>query len=37
MDRWGVVRKIGEGQFAEVYEVKDLFSKLDKRVRGTAC
>mmetsp|Transcript_28568 Transcript_28568/g.80539 ORF Transcript_28568/g.80539 Transcript_28568/m.80539 type:complete len:640 (+) Transcript_28568:506-2425(+) len=31
MDRWSVVRKIGEGQFAEVYEVKDLFSKEDKR------
>lgn len=32
MDRWGVIRKIGEGQFAEVYEVKDLFSKEDERV-----
>lgn len=33
-DRWLVVRKLGEGQFAEVYEVKDNHSKEDKRVRG---
>jgi len=36
MDRWSVVRKIGEGQFAEVYEVRDLFGeqagKADKRL-----
>jgi hypothetical protein len=25
-DRWIVVRKLGEGQFAEVYEVKDSLS-----------
>ena len=33
MNRWLVVRKIGEGQFAEVYEVIDLFEKDEQRVR----
>ena len=32
LNRWKVVRKIGEGQFAEVYEVVDAF-KDNKRVR----
>ncbi len=32
LNRWKVVRKIGEGQFAEVYEVVDAF-KENKRVR----
>ena len=38
-DRWSVVRKLGEGQFAEVYEVKDMHAKEDKRVRPdpTSC
>ena len=26
-NRWLVTRKLGEGQFAEVYEVRDTFSK----------
>ncbi|KAG1666589.1 hypothetical protein FOA52_000556 [Chlamydomonas sp. UWO 241] len=37
-DRWVVSRKLGEGQFAEVYEVKDTLgndaryaAKIDKR------
>ena len=34
MDRWLVVRKIGEGQFAEVYEVIDLFEQEEQRVRA---
>ncbi len=32
LNRWKVVKKIGEGQFAEVYEVVDAF-KDNKRVR----
>ena len=32
LNRWKVVKKIGEGQFAEVYEVVDAF-KENKRVR----
>ena len=35
LNRWKVVRKIGEGQFAEVYEVVDAF-KDNKRVRTMA-
>jgi hypothetical protein len=34
-DRWIIIRKLGEGQFAEVYEVKDSTVKdRDVRVRG---
>lgn len=32
MERWAVVRKIGDGGFAEVYEVRDILSE-DQRVR----
>lgn len=38
--RWQVVRKLGEGQFAEVYEVRDATARdKDARVRwlGGAC
>ena len=35
LNRWKVVKKIGEGQFAEVYEVVDAF-KENKRVRRHA-
>ena len=31
-DRWIVTRKLGEGQFAEVYEVKDALSR-DRDIR----
>ncbi|GIM09714.1 hypothetical protein Vretimale_13534 [Volvox reticuliferus] len=34
-DRWLIVKKLGEGQFAEVYEVKDTMDG-DKRVRRGA-
>ena len=32
VERWAVVRKIGDGGFAEVYEVRDTLSD-DQRVR----
>lgn len=31
-DRWLVLRKLGEGQFAEVYEMRDTFVK-DRELR----
>ncbi len=34
--RWVVARKLGEGQFAEVYEVKDAQSR-DRDVRVRNC
>ena len=37
-DRWVVTRKLGEGQFAEVYEVKDALARdRDVRVGADAC
>jgi hypothetical protein len=37
-DRWQVNRKLGEGQFAEVYEVRDMLEKdKDVRVRNIRC
>ncbi len=36
-DRWQVVRKIGEGQFAEVYEVRDMRMDGDARVGPWGC
>lgn len=34
-ERWQVIRKLGEGQFAEVYEVRDMDVKdRDVRVSG---
>ena len=32
VERWAVVRKIGDGGFAEVYEVRDTLAQ-DQRVR----
>lgn len=33
--RWAVVRKVGEGGFAEVYEVFDLLQNIKARVFST--
>lgn len=33
-DRWVVSRKLGEGQFAEVYEVKDYHARGDSQKAG---